>query len=272
MEWIALRQLFVVVLLLLSGCNAFTEMTAGPAETPMVTPAPVPSQTSTPTESSLAPGLTKYGLTNASVLLSAHAAVLRNTSFTVRKTVLLKYPNGTVAEQWVETIRVDGNTSYVVSVRTYSGSRETKRIETWHGPNRSIRKTVTNDSVSYSPSSHSGRVHQLWHPPDQRLSGAFDPQHDPLVERVHRNGTTLYHLENEYQYSNITISMYIEPHGVIRRYSVQKQPSDPSIPGVTLITGSIRTTNIGTTTVDRPAWYAEAINKTTPVTNDKTHT
>jgi hypothetical protein len=272
MDRIVSLQLFVIGLLLLSGCNAFTGMTADPAETPMVTPASVPTQPSTPAGSSLAPGLTTDGLTNATTLLAAHTAVLTNTSFTIRRTVLFKYPNGTVAVRQISTTRIEGNTSYIVSVRKHSGSSETTQTETWYGPNRSITKTITNDSVSYSPPSRSGRVNQMWYPPVQQISRMFDPQQDPLVERVRRNGTTLYHLEKEYQYSNIIASMYISPRGVIRRYSVQNQFSDISIPGITRKTLSIRITNIGTTTVDRPAWYAEAINKTTPVTNGSTHT
>jgi hypothetical protein len=88
-------RLFLVALLLLSGCNAFSGGDNTTRQT--VTPAAVPTNgpTQTPT-TQLAPGLTQYGVVDPVALGAAHNAALSNTSYSYVKTVSETYANGTL--------------------------------------------------------------------------------------------------------------------------------------------------------------------------------
>jgi hypothetical protein len=277
MSRMALPCLLVAVLLVLSGCNAFTDRVTDPAETPTLTPASVPTDelTSTPV-AQIAPGLTKYGLINGSTLVNAHTAFLRNTSYTVRKAWILKSPNGTVVARRVDITRVEGSRIYSTGESTgMPGQARHVTYETWYGEKRGFTRRTYNNSTSYTRIPHTGLSYNETIPvPGPSFYHAFESWRNPVIERLSRDGTTLYRLKETYRNdpANITIYARIDTRGVIHNYTVRKPISFPPVPDASLSIKSIQVTNISATTVERPAWYAEAINTTTPVNNTNTIT
>lgn len=260
--------LLVAILVVTSGCSALFGSN-GATPTPQFTPAPVPTEEPTPTPVPLlAPGLTNHGLTNASALRESHTKFLANTSFTVREVWLLKLPNGSVAARRVVTTRVEGTSVYIVA--NYTGfPHPISERETWYGENRSFTRTVYNNSISYSRLSREGPSHIEPIPqPGAYFNHVFEPWMNPVVERRSRNGTTFYYLEKSIRDSgsNITISARIDPRGFIRSYTVREPISSPyPVPNASRSVRTIQIIDIGTTTVEQPAWYDEAVNKTTSV-------
>jgi hypothetical protein len=256
--------LLVAVLVVMAGCGALLGDNEPASQ---VTPAPVPTDPSTtPSVSYLAPGLTKYGLINASALRETHTKHLENTSFTVREMWILKFPNGTVAARRMVTTYVEGTRIYRVT--TINGfPRQVSEVETWYGETRSFGREVSNNSISYSQPSRDRPSHVEAIPkPGTHFNNVFEPWMNPDIDRVSRNGTTLYHLENilPSNPSNITVSARIDSRGFIRSYTVSEPITYPPVPNASRSIRSIQFTNIGTTTVERPAWYTEAVNRTTP--------
>lgn len=256
--------LLAAVLVATSGCNALTD---GNELTPpsRVTPVAVPTDAPTPTPvGHLAPGLTRDGLTDPNELVDAHAAVLANTSFTLREEWTLESPNGTVLARRVRTVRVEGDESYTVLDRT--GALGPRHRETWSGTEGHVSRTSHDDATSYDRLPLSGSPHDeaVWEP-GALFYRAFEPQWNPTVGRLDRNGTTLYHLDNIYPSgpSNNGITARIDPRGVVRNYSVyDPDPAVSRVPSATLSIRSVEITDIGTTTVERPAWYDRAMDRT----------
>lgn len=259
----ALNAVVFTALILLAGCNF---LGSDPSmKTPRVTPADVPTDSTVTPREQIAPGLTKYGLTNASALIEAHTDFLTNTSFTVREVWILESPNGTVAARRVITTRVEDDRIY--SKYNSTGLRGPVYQELWSGRNRCLKRIVYNDSSTYhriscSESSHVEEIPE----PSVEFYRSFESWNDPRIERVSVNGTLLYRLETTYQNrpSNITITALVDSRGVIHSFTIREPITYPPVPDATRSIRSIQITDIGTTTVERPAWYAEAINKTTP--------
>lgn len=265
MQRAAFCVIVLVGLVAVAGCNAFSG--SDPA-TPPVTPAPVPTDdpTSSPVPR-LAPGVTKYGLVNASALRHAHKERLENTSFTVHSAWILRYPNGTVAARSVETTRVGDNGNRTYSTWTVTGfPRPLKHGEAWHNAEWGIVKAVSkNNSTNYyryqiRPQSDPARTSGIiWD-----FADLFDPQ-ETTVTTLTQNGTTLYRLNGTSRQPNVTIHILVDSHGLIHSYTMRTPSYDTRFSNATWSIRTTQFTTIGTTTVERPSWYAEAINNTTPL-------
>lgn len=260
MQRATLLALGLVGLVAFAGCNVFNSGSNTPAVTPMDVPTADPTLTAVP---QLAPGLTQYGLTNASALIDAHTAILANTSFTVREVWLLKYPNGTVAARRVSTKRVEDDRVY----RTYesTGLLEPAQQEVWIGTKRSFGRITQNNSTSYYRISRARLSHnELIPQPPPAFLDAIASQSNSISKNVTRNGTTVYRLTamSKNSSSQYAGSILVTASGLIQQFTVRIPISFEPIPNASLSVRSVRITNIGTTTVERPSWYTEAVNAT----------
>jgi len=245
--------LALVLCCLTAGCGA---LGGGPdpgttGATDAVTPAPVERYP---------PGVTEETVTNASALLAAHEGVLANRSMTVQTTRTTTYPNGTLRRNVSATLRLAAD-----HVRL--ASKSTVRFEDG--------RTVTgegwaNDTVGYTVSTIDEDRRYARYPPREidpraQLTPALPLFADQLtsenvtVERVDDGAvriTTDTLVPTDSRYANASLSMLVSDRGLVHeyRYTVDR----PCGPNRCRTVTSTRFTDVGETTVERPAWMANA--------------
>lgn len=261
----------LVVFLCLAGCNAFggTET----AETPVVTPADVPTDAPL---SDLPAGLSPGGITDSSALANAHAAALSNTSFTVQRTSTLTAANGTRLinvtsvqhvgathshSHWTTEVVVDGTYARFLLTKT-----PVKQIIGWfngtyifyqlQGPNGTEYLTLPFNRVdltyrqqlrSYYLQAESTRVSAANGQVQLRVTMTPENKHHILMPAVN--------------VTEQTVVLTLTKTGRVERYRVEYtghlvNAPDTVVDGVTVV----QFTALGETTVDRPEWVATARN------------
>lgn len=148
--------------LVLAGCNG---VVFGGNETPppTLTPANVPTDRPTPTPvPQLVPGLTGKGVTDAFALANAHAAILDNTSYSMRGNYTVVYSNGTKFNHGRTDAQLAANDSryYVIqniSGLSFNGSAFSRA--TWsNGKHVLVAETTNNSTLHNSPRSAEGEL------------------------------------------------------------------------------------------------------------------
>lgn len=270
--------LCLVALCTLVGCSGFLPSSG---DTPTTSPAPVPTTSpgSTPQEG-LAPGLTEQGIENLSALKAAHLSVLTNTWYTAHTTKTWNYANGTLRARQNSTRRVaPGGARYHVAIRIEGPARETVVAGTLthydaykEGSDLYVRlRNETSTRYRHATSRDNGsttRVFRLFEGLDMRVTG-----------EVSRAGRTLYRLESanvtdahrvalaaglhpEDELHNVSVQALVDRRGLVQEHRLRYTytATDGTVQhGV----WTVRYQNLGTTSVARPAWYADAVENTT---------
>lgn len=282
--------------LLLAGCSGFSgggseagigadgvgaegkESDGGVAD---VTPAPVPP---VETEGQLAPGLTEAGVESPSALAVAHNTVLRNRSFTMRTNRTTTYANGSFRGRTIELAQVApdeaafGATYRVEGVPVTSRTDEfpVVRSERWFDGRRAlIASTYTNSTTRYYRQSADAGSLALRSLVDDggRYARLLDGAETRVVGRIERDGETVYRLAATdlsavlaqvpwvESVRDTSFDALVSSRGFVRAYRLSYTATIEH--GSTLrVTESTRYTALGETTVSRPSWYDEALNRT----------
>lgn len=270
--------------LVLAGCNG---LALGGDETPerTFTPAPVPTDEPTPTPvPQLAPGLMGTGVTDAFALRLAHSSVLDNTSYTFYSNTTVRHANGTVFNRIA--IRVQSTANHSRYFFTQNGSPVA--ISGWRGfslwfAGERVLVTQTNESdTSYSiPRSADGEpvpLHELsfFSTNSAGVGTLFSSVETRVANRKQRNGTTVYRVvatnvtnpaafERRWQNPrNLTLVAFVDSRGLVRAYRLDYTATLSN--STVRISRQVRYTNIGTTTVERPPWYEQAIENVSTAT------
>jgi hypothetical protein len=279
--------LFLVALVFLSGCNVFG---GGNNVKTTVTPADVPTDKSTPIPT-LAPGLTKYGVVNSTALNNAHNAALSNTSYTVLVTTTERYTNGSPRARRMTRTRVVEPVGRYYSIMEWEGPSQVfatnstyYHIEWWsNGERLLIARTVGNNST-YMKSSQPSRRWPDFSNSNDRFYFLFQAVDTRVVGKETLNGTMLYRIESTevlHPYlvvggmagvyddpRNITFQALIDSRGIVPEYRIAYTATDTATntnENITIrIVRTVRYTEIGSTTVERPSWYETANQSTTP--------
>lgn len=297
----ALPTLFVVILLVLSGCNALDFGTQNNRVS--VTPAPVPTDEpgsrSTPQRISC---LSSPSIKNTSgFIYNSTAPDWDNTSFTVREVRTEIFQNGSLHSHTSFTGRIAENLSRIHFSETEIGSSanlsqiqdylRVNTIPTHRLPSNQpvYREIWTNSTQVVSRTTSGHTAHYYAGPPPYdfgHIKGALAPVRIILygeiqvqnvskacvINRLIRNGTTLYRItfstatppdasDNATDRGNITGSALIDSRGII--HELRYDYTIRTADGaVVTVTESIYITNIGSTTADRPEWYGMAMNRT----------
>lgn len=156
MQWTAHRVLLVSVLVVFAGCSTLS----GGSGPTTVTPRAVPADESMAT---VTPGVgggggacwtdvTDLGFGSVPELASAHASALRESSFTVERSVSGSYGNGSLAYYNVTTVRVGADRT---RVRWFElgmaepGSRSPYRLQRWTDGERVASRELSGPSAAY---------------------------------------------------------------------------------------------------------------------------
>lgn len=279
------RILLAATLVLVAGCSSPASAPTG-TETATATAAPVPTDRPS---TFLAPGVTPRGVTDPVALARAHRRTLGRTSVTVRVEESRRYANGTLRWRRTATQRVDAGGRTVRShyVGAFEGSTRGSGLlsEFVRFPDATRVERYTVGGGAYHryrfPSGDTWYVGAA--SPDPRL---VDPGLVPLFWAVDtrvtgrevRDGTTRYRLEGaeiidpttfervfvggpSVEVRNVSLDATVDGRGVVHRYRLIYRLVRPD--GV-VVRGkeSVRFEDVGTTTVERPTWYAAAANAT----------
>lgn len=267
------RQGYVVALLTvfvaLAGCNVPNGTGGGAVADATLTPVAVPADADTATPGSageLAPGLTAAGVVDPTRLGRAHARSLQNVSYTFRRSVTRREPNGTLilgtetvlrraaaGDRFRYTLRFRGREQRVVD-RYANGERVYERVSTAETTTYSLfgEGDDTLDPRNASFGSLTGR---------RDVVDLFTRFRFEVQRRVERNGTTLYRLATTEPRDvpplrDITVRALVSERGLVREYDVSYRVVRDS--ETVRIDVTVRFSDVGTTRVAEPGWYDAA--------------
>ncbi|MEF8852213.1 MAG: hypothetical protein V5A44_06750 [Haloarculaceae archaeon] len=248
----------LALVVVLAGCGSVVDGGTTPEEdtpTRTLTPAPVPTS-ATPTDElvTLPPGVTGDGIADPDALLDAHRSALRNRSYTLRARISVR---GVVSERFT---RVESPTRYYQrDVRYGTGSNVTR-----FASDTSVYTRSTYDSVT-----RYDRFEAVIPPRSTtvRESRALLELDSAAVTRTTRDGHTVFVVRGTYPthptlpgVRNFSLRVVVEPDGLVRSLHA----TYVRVEGATRtnVTRSFTYTDVGATTVERPAWVDREFNDT----------
>ena len=270
-----------VCLVVLAGCG--TGGSGGPRGT--VTPAPVPDG-ATPTSDRaqrLAPGVTAEGVVAPTRLVTAHTAALRGRSFTTVRRAVTHGEDGGFRSEVVTRGRVGEDRRRLFVDRRASGPLVRSiglagRTEQYVGERRTVRRETQNGTVRYSsdrrnPGTVAGTVLLSDITAGSTISlalhgmnfsvipveGASNGTRYRLVSTDITDSGTLIGLAGE-NARNVTFEATVTPDGLVTWFELS-YTADRGDSSVTVVR-TVAFEDVGTTTVERPPWFANATNGT----------
>lgn len=223
-------------------------------------------------ETEFPPGLNESGVTDPLALTDAHRETLENTSYTMLVTSSIRAPNGTVFSQGTTTHRIAaGGDSYVtISAQMSENATEAFGFDRYHlevwanGTDAVVARDYPGNETSYEVLGRSDAPM----PPTtgwERLYSAFGMVNTTYVGEVERNGTTLHKVvstgtgatDDAIAGGTPDYTALIDSDGVVRSFRATQHSTYQGQPVV--ITRTMRFTEIGDTTVERPDWYGQAV-------------
>jgi hypothetical protein len=275
-----MRRALVALLVVLAGCSALTPGT----DRPTVTSAPVP------TDSGLPPGVEPSSATDASALAAAHGAALGNSSYTLVTNRTVRDANGSLrsaltvrlalstgpSRDYHARVSVDGPAPPLVI-----GEPPT-RAEYWANDEVYLRRRTVDDRTVYSRYDDTDAYVGTWSfwlgtaaldlGPEADLRSTLEgfearvADDSPERDRIHLVGTAarsdgfvddpaeIEGIENATLHAYVTESGFVESYHVV--YDATLDDGER-----VRVKRSVRFERVGTTTVDRPSWYDEAMSE-----------
>ncbi|PSP70795.1 hypothetical protein BRC79_01740 [Halobacteriales archaeon QH_8_67_27] len=270
----------VVALVVLSGCSGFFGGSDSDPET--VTPAPLP------TDSEFPPGIDARGVTDATTLAATQRATLENTSYTLVTNRTVRGANGSVRSSLAVELRLSSARNYHAEISVLGpdaplviGEPPT-RAEYWANDEVYLRRQVIDNRTEYSHYGTSEDYVGTWRFWLGNIALDIDPETDLRTtvgsfetrvaerttvdgsERIHVVGTELtaeQFVDDQSDVAsveNATLHAFVTESGFVDSYYVvyDAELADGSSVSVRR---SVRYADVGTTTVDRPPWYEEAV-------------
>ncbi|EMA39617.1 DUF7537 family lipoprotein [Halococcus hamelinensis] len=283
----------VALALVLTGCNGFVPGDGPSTET--VTPVAVPTDEPTPTPTpQLAPGLEEAGVTDPFELGEAHAAALDDRSFTVHSETTVRFANGSVYRHDERIGRFAANRSRYDVSSNGSGSVPIHNVsyysvEAWSDGSQVLTAQRIDENASYdvrrgldgSPASVSEGYNGFFRfepGTGQAVYTLFGATETRFVGETRRNGNGFYqvtatNVTNPNAFADVgttdlrypSLRALVAPNGLVREYRLDytatlDDPGNPNETGRTVhVDRWVSYTDVGTTSIERPPWYDEAV-------------
>jgi hypothetical protein len=259
--WLALSVTLVV-----AGCGSIAGDDGDTTSTAAVTPVDVPE--SEETAPLVAPGITSDRLVDTRALVANHANTLRNNSYTYREQVTRRDANGTIQRRYVARVQKNGSTVRYRYNRSATGEyTRTLIIDRWSAGDRVYvarttgnetnitveERSATGAAIPFTPSDYASSLRQVFRLLDIEMTGSL------------RDNPSLYRLstptpETVQSSRNVTFVGLVTAEGVFTRYRLTYETG--GVEDATHVTVQVSFENVGSTTVDRPAWVGRATNST----------
>lgn len=280
------RALFVVITIgFLTGCGSIPgDGVARDADQTGVTPAPVPTEVSSPTPvEALVPGLTRRGVIDPLALAEAHESFLASRSETVRLRRVIRYENGDLRSRRVQVTRVTADRRRFHTVITVAGPHPPffgDRLEFYSDGQTVVQATVLPNRTSFfriplERYRAENDIDVVLSSPDAGtvflLFAAIETR---MTVSIERSGRTRYRLrgtrllrpgmlaeaEDVRNPRNVSLSAVVDDRGVLLEYSLRFDATLDDRNVTVAKSGSHSA--IGNTTVEPPEWLARARNRT----------
>lgn len=267
----ALPSFVLAVMIVLAGCNGVS-IGGDEPQRATVAPADIPEDDS----GTIAPGVTKNERINSHALMDAHRAVVANKSITVNRTVRSVAGNGTGLVRMNATNRYGANrTRYVRTTNIKQEHRErdfypVDRMASWSNGDVQYRMVQQNGTRTYNVTEPFVQMqHQSGY-----LRDLLNKTTNITVEKLSKDGDlNRYRVQSELYLSNAgstsvesttrqmgDLSMIVDERGFIHRYIFES--GEQRSANTKRIIQTVRYQNLTTTSIERPAWVAEAKNAT----------
>lgn len=216
------------------------------------------------------PGLTADEVTDASALVGAHTRALSNRTFTVRTTSRTHPVEGGWTRTTNRTWRLDAGDPVRGTVTSRSkttgdppdrvaGART--RLSAYREGSTTYRRVANGSSVTYDRIGLLNTSVRLNQPLQRRPIASLSDRTNASVEPVVVDGQPRYRvtatLATRGAISNASIRLLVSPEGVVRSLRVRRTVEYRS--GKRVVTRTARIEDVGSTTIDRPEWYDEAV-------------
>jgi hypothetical protein len=281
--------LVVCLAVVLAGCNAplgpGATSSPAPTTTPTATPAGTTAPTATPAPDPADVGLAADGVVNATALALAHDRRLTGTSYTLGEVVVVRDPNGTVVVRNRRVVRAapGGDRFDWNGTAAVADDAPDWAAESFGGLDAVL--AFSNDSTTFvqvtvdgrqERSVYSGRNEQRYFlrtgdglTARSTVERTFSSVGTRVTAVDREGGTVLYDLaasEDPHDlalvgYPNLTtevqsLSATVERSGLVRSLVVRYTVDTPD--GRYTVRRALSVADVGTTTVDRPAWVGPA--------------
>lgn len=188
------NALLAAVLVLLAGCSGLSGPAPGPEGSPTTTPSgtvtPVPVPTDGPSNASLPPGISRSGLTSASVLRDAHRGALEDRSYLEASRTTVRFPNGTVAvEQTLDTRHTRDRSATRLrrnGTERYASGGEPVAAGVWANESYLVQRLVFADGETRH---NARRIHGLPDQPRLGYAAALEDTRTAVESQREANGT-----------------------------------------------------------------------------------
>jgi hypothetical protein len=298
-----LLAVVVALLLVLSGCNTLQGTdtpTASPTPVPTLQPTSTQPSGATSTDTMgerttetadpdfSPPGISPDGISAPFTVASVHGDVLRNDSYTMREFSEIRYTNGTVVTSEHITANIGPDDTRYLYRRTVIGTATALlgggngTIVNYANGSVVFRKTVVEGTVTGpvlvldgdgEPASPMAVNHGA---NTNRIGTAFSRLSNVSVTRVNDTAVRIHATEFVpdsirfdarpiHDVSLDSFSATITTDGFVRTYRYSFEGSLDGHP--VMVTRRVRYSDVGTTTVEAPPWYDEAVENATAVTS-----
>lgn len=272
-----MRVAAITVLVVLAGCSGLAFGPDAGGET--VSPAPVP------TDDGLPPGVDRSGAVDAPVLAAAHGTALEDASYTLTTNRTVRLANGSLQSALGVELQLSAARNYHANV-TVAGpeapvviGEPPTRAEYWSDDEVYLRRQAIDNRTVYSRYDSETYV-GTWRFWLGSVALDIDPETDLYAtlrsfetrvadrsdRRVHLVGTVARSQEfvddqsDVERVENATLHAFLTHGGLVTSYHVTYDAVRDD--GETVrVRRSVRFHAVGNTTIDRPAWYDEAMNR-----------
>lgn len=220
------------------------------------------------------PGVSGSGVDDAYELAGAHRDQLRNSSRTVEDRSVARYENGTLLQEAESTTLLDGAGGYY-GVGTTRGTHvrsDERTAEWWSNGSVGVAMYLQGDDRSYRRN-RGTRIDRVRLNRFVSLLVQLEPEH---VGKTTRDGRQVHVLAAEgdevprqvdflrlENVRNVSFKAWVDPRGIVREWHLEYTGdwNDRTI----RFEQRMRITGVDETTVPRPDWTDEALNRTEPL-------
>lgn len=273
------RPVALAIVIFIAGCSGITGHQLG-ASTPTqepVTPAPVPTPlpTAEPDHTDLAPGLTTSGVVEPIRLGDAHVTALANRSYTASYTVVRTQPDGSVSLRYSRRTQLPADRGRYCYQTRLTVNREAqaqsldRRIQQWSDGDTTLRAIEEDNQTRYrivapSRANPGAPTDEIPYDPAHRrgIVNLFDQVNTTITNQTTTNARTEYVVEYPGSpplgpVSNVSLTARIDDTGLVHTYRIEYDVIREV--GLVHTIAHLRYSDIGSTSVDRPAWAGRAL-------------
>lgn len=273
----------VLLVILLAGCNGFPGLGPAPTTTPTTTADGGPT-TARP------PGIAGSLVVDPSALAAAHADVISQSSYVVTANRTVRTANGSLWSSLRVRVALADDHTFLATARTAGPAAPVfigeppARAAYWSNGTTYLRRLHHDGRTTYTETGTPATWIGTWrywaetvpfggrtHTPDSFIESVFWAVPAVVTGRTTVDGVPVRRLEDQGDWpvadgaipgrvrsiSNVSLVALVDDRGLVRRLDLRYSGRIDGRP--VAVHRTVRYTAVGSTAVDRPAWYGRAV-------------